>query len=449
MKQTVETKAPVEGIFSGVVAATPAAGLRGELTVPGDKSISHRAIILGSIAEGKTVIEGFLSGSDTLSTLSALRSMGVLAQGPVGSKLKIHGGGLSGLQEPDDIIDAGNSGTTARILSGLCAAQRFFSVITGDSTLRRRPMRRVIEPLKLMGAGIRGRKDDNLLPVAISGQTLRGIKYAMPVASAQVKSSLLIAGLFADAETVIEEPLKSRDHTERMLKLFGAEVEVKGNVVKIKGGRALKGKKISVPGDISSAAFFMVAAMITGRSEVIIKNIGMNPTRTGIIEILRKMGGRIEVLSQRELNNEPVADVVVRDSALKGIEISGEELLPAIDEFPIICVAAAFAEGITRVTGAGELRIKESDRINAMSGCLTGLGIKTVELPDGIEICGRPGTIKNSPSFSIDSQGDHRIAMSMAIAALNAENGIMIRGAGSAAVSFPGFFKELERLKRG
>ncbi len=448
MKETAKAKATDEGIFSGAVYVGPLTGLTGELTVPGDKSISHRAVILGSIADGSTGIDGFLSGSDTLSTLSALRSMGIIAEGPVGKKLKIHGNGLSGLEEPDDVIDAGNSGTTARMLSGLCSAQGFFSVITGDSTLRRRPMRRVIEPLKLMGAHIRGRKDDSLLPVAISGQRLKAITYRMPIASAQVKSALLIAGLFADNETVIEEPLKSRDHTERMLRFFGADIEVQGNIIRLRGGRRLKGKKILVPGDVSSAAFFMVAAMITGKSEVIIKNVGINPTRTGVIEILKKMGGRIEVLNQRNLDSEPVADIMARGSGLTGIDIGGEELLPAIDEFPIICVAATFAKGRTRITGAGELRIKESDRINAMSACLGSLGIKTNEFPDGIEIHGGQGTIKNKKGASVASYGDHRIAMSMAIAALNTENGIEIQGAGSVAVSFPGFFAELERLKR-
>lgn len=433
-------------IFSGSVLAKPGRGLKGEITVPGDKSISHRSIMLGSIAEGITEVEGFLEGEDNLSTIGAFRAMGVEIERPGSFKVRIKGAGKDGLKEPDNIIDAGNSGTTTRLIAGILSAQPFFSILTGDSSLRKRPMKRVVEPLTKMGASIFGRKDNSLLPLAIQGRRLKGIHYRTPVASAQLKSAILLAGIYSEGETIVEEPEKSRDHTERMLKLFGADINVTGNSVRVSSTNRLTGCKIIVPGDISSAAFFMVGAMITPESELLIRNVGVNPTRTGIIHVLRKMGGSIEVVDLREVSGEPVADILVKTSALKGVDIPGEELLPAIDEFPIICIAAAFANGKTSISGAKELRVKESDRIAVMAESLRSVGVTNEEKEDGIIIEGIEGarTIKDG---EIESHGDHRIAMSMAIAALRSKGGIGIKAAQSVDVSFPGFFNTLERVK--
>ncbi|MBI5643946.1 MAG: 3-phosphoshikimate 1-carboxyvinyltransferase [Deltaproteobacteria bacterium] len=435
-----------KNIFGGSVTVLPAKGLKGEITVPGDKSISHRSVMFGSIADGITEVAGFLEGEDNLSTIGAFRAMGVdIEHLKDRHSLIIKGRGINGLKEPGDVIDAGNSGTTTRILTGLLSAQPFFSVITGDASLRQRPMKRVVEPLTRMGAVIAGRNGGSNLPLAISGRKLKGIDYKTPVASAQLKSALLMAGIYADGETVIEEPEKSRDHTERMLKLFGADIKIEKNSIRVRSTKALNGCKMKVPGDISSAAFFMVGAMIAPSSELLIKGVGTNPTRTGIIEILKKMGGSLEVINQREESGEPVADILVRSSKLNAADISGEELLPAIDEFPIICVAAAFAEGITTISGARELRVKESDRIAVMADSLLRVGIVNREKDDGIAIEGRgTGEIEGG---SIESHGDHRIAMSMAMSALRSKRGIEIDGAASVDVSFPGFFDYLEKVK--
>ena len=391
-----------------------ARSIRGAITVPGDKSISHRAVMLGSIADGVTEVEGFLEGEDNLSTIGAFRSMGVVIDRPGPSRVTIHGRGMRGLAEPGDVLDAGNSGTTARLLTGLLSAQPFYSVLTGDASLRSRPMKRVVEPLRLMGAAITGRKDGSLLPLSISGGKLAGIEYRTPVASAQLKSALLLAGIYAEGRTTVIEPGKSRDHTERMLRYFGAQVRVDGTATTVGSTKALSGCRIIVPGDISSAAFFMVAAMITtDASELLISGVGVNPTRPGIIDILRKMGGSVELVDEREECGEPVADILVRSSRLKGVEISGTELLPAIDEFPIICVAAAFAGGTTSITGAGELRVKESDRISAMSRCLSAIGSSAVESADGIKIEGNSGG--NVRGGRVDSVGDPRVSVAMAV----------------------------------
>ncbi len=432
-------------IFEGSVTAAPAKGLKGTVTVPGDKSISHRSIIFGSIATGVTEVEGFLEGEDNLSTLNAFRLMGVKIDRPEKHKVIVKGAGLVGLSEPPDVVDSGNSGTTARLLAGLLSAQPFFSVITGDSSLRKRPMKRVVDPLLRMGASISGRLNGSYLPLAISGRRLKGISYRTPVASAQLKSSLLLAGICAEGETVIEEPEKSRDHTERMLKLFGADISVHGNTVRVRSTKSLKGCKIVVPGDISSAAFFIVGAAIAPESELLIKNVGINPTRTGIIKIIERMGGSIDMQNRREVSGEPVADILVKSSSLKGIEISGEELLPAIDEFPIICVAAVFADGTTSISGAGELRVKESDRIAVMAESLAFLGVEVKEKEDGIIIKGiGRGYVKEGV---IKSRGDHRIAMAMAMAALRSRDGIGIEGAQCVDVSFPGFFSVLDSVR--
>jgi len=430
-------------IFSGSVLARPARGLKGEMTVPGDKSISHRSVFFGSMAEGTTDITGFLEGEDNLSTVSAFRLMGVDIKRD-GSRVRVRGKGLSGLSEPSDIIDAGNSGTTTRLLVGLLSSLPFFSVITGDASLKKRPMKRVVAPLVKMGAMISGRKDASLLPLAITGRKLKGIRFESPVASAQLKSAILLAGLSAEGVTTVIEPEKSRDHTERMLKLFGADISVAANAVTVRSTKTLAGCTIEVPGDISSAAFFMAGAALSAESDLLMRNVGVNPTRVGIIDILRKMGGSIEVMDGRETSGEPVAEIRVRSTRLKGVEISGSELLPAIDEFPIICVAAAFADGTTTISGAGELRVKESDRIAVMAECLDAIGVKSEERPDGIVIEGTGG--RPVKGGTIKSHGDHRIAMAMAMAALNSTEGIKIEGAESVDVSFPGFFGALGKV---
>lgn len=429
------------------ITIQPTLGLKGEVSVPGDKSISHRAVILGSIAEGITEVEGFLEGEDNLSTLAAFKEMGVGIE-RAGTSVRIDGKGAGGLKEPADVIDAHNSGTTARLLTGLLSAQPFFSVITGDASLRKRPMRRVVVPLLDMGASIIGRADAGLLPLAIKGQRLKGITYKTPVASAQLKSALLLAGLHAEGETIVEEPEKSRDHTERMLKAFGADIAVHGCRVRVSSANTLKGCRVVVPGDISSAAFFIVGALITLQSDLLIKDVGFNPTRIGVINILRRMGGSIDVLNEREVSGEPVADIRVRSSRMKCANISGADLLPAIDEFPIICVAAAFAEGNTIISGAEELRVKESDRIAVMSSALHAVGVLSREKADGVLINGI-GSVWNDRSIkggAIDSFGDHRIAMSFAIAALRSETGIVINNPACATVSFPGFYDLLKGI---
>ncbi len=429
-------------------------GLSGATVAPPDKSVSHRAVILGSIAEGTTKVEGFLEGEDNMSTLNAFRQMGVsidrsdstaLVSTTMASRLMIHGVGAMGLMEPEDVINANNSGTTTRLLTGLLSSQPFFSVITGDASLRRRPMRRVVDPLRLMGARITGRKEGGLLPLAIEGQRLKGITYKLPIASAQVKTALLLAGLYAEGETIVEEPAKSRDHAERMLKAFGADIKVDGLSVRITPRNKLKGCEINPPGDISSAAFFMVGAMITPGSDLLTMFVGVNPTRTGIINILKKMDGVVNVGKEDDFTGEPVAGIRVKTSSLKGVDINAAELLPAIDEFPIICIAAAFAEGTTRIRGAGELRVKESDRIRAMANLLATIGITNKETDDGIIIEGVGSrTIKGG--VVVDSLGDHRIAMSAAIAGLRAEDGITILDPDCANVSYPGFYEQLRKI---
>lgn len=450
-------------IFTGKVFVKPADGLVNDavVSVPGDKSISHRAVMLGSIADGVTEVYNFLEGEDNLSTIAAFRHMGVEMEfvktnvlaaaesNGASGYLRINGAGLYGLVEPDDVIDAGNSGTTARLLAGLLSAQSFFSVISGDRALRRRPMKRVVEPLTMMGADIRGRKDSSLLPLAINGghaaKRLKGIRYRTPVASAQLKSSILLAGLYAQGDTIIEEPEKSRDHTERMLRLFGADITVERRFVRVGSTNTLNGCKIRVPGDISSAAFFMVAAMLMPEASLMITNVCVNPTRTGIIDILRKMGGCVESLNTRDVSAEPVANIRCKGSSLKAVEITGEELVPAIDEFPIICVAAAFAHGATRISGAMELRVKESDRIAVMSECLTKAGVRNTEQEDGIIIEGSDGA--KIRGGAIDSHGDHRIAMAMAVAGLWSTNGMEINNSACVDVSFPGFFSLLDKVR--
>ena len=424
------------------ISIPPASVLRGEISVPGDKSISHRSIMMGAIAQGVTTVRGFLRGEDNLATMAAFRAMGVSIEDD-GTTISITGQGLNGLCEPSDVIDCGNSGTSIRLLTGLLSGQAFFSVLTGDQYLRKRPMRRVIEPLTNMGARISGREKGALAPLAIDGAALRACGYESPVASAQVKSAIMLAALYADGETSVREPSLSRDHSERMFRLFGASIDTFHNGVTVRGGVELQAQDIVVPGDISSAAFFIVAALITPGSELMIRDVGVNPTRTGILDILADMGADIEITNEREQSGEPVADLLVRHSQLRGVDISGDVVPRAIDEFPAICIAAACAEGVTTLRDARELRVKETDRIAAMAKNLRKLGVEVAECEDGMDIVGT----EKLKGCKCDSYGDHRIAMSMAVAGLVADGGMRINDVECVATSFPGFFKLLKHIR--
>lgn len=417
--------------------------IAGTIVVPGDKSISHRAVMLGSLARGTTTVSGFLRGEDTIATLNAFRLMGVDAREEAGTLL-IRGRGLFGLQEPDNVLDCGNSGTSMRLMTGILAGQRFFSVLSGDRYLRNRPMGRVIDPLTTMGASILGRAGGTKAPLAIQGGGLHGVLYRSPVASAQVKSSLLLAGLYADGTTEVREPSLSRDHTERMFRYFGADIESFADGARVRGGRELEGRDVTVPADISSAAFFIVAALLVPGSELLITGVGVNPTRTGILDILLQMGASFELLNEREVSGEPVADILVRSSKLRAIEIGGDLVPRAIDEFPVLCVAAACAEGTTVVRDARELRVKETDRIAAMATNLAQAGVGVLETEDGMEITGTDSL----RGCVVDSFGDHRIAMSMLIAGLVASGETTVTDTDCIATSFPTFLELLEKVCR-
>ena len=420
---------------------TPGGPLTGRLRVPGDKSISHRSIMLGSLAEGKTGVSGFLEGEDSLATLSAFRAMGVKINGPDAGRVEIEGVGLRGLQAPAGELYLGNSGTSMRLMSGLLAGQSFSTTLTGDTSLSGRPMKRVVGPLVSMGADIET-TNTWTAPLQIhGGATLAGIEYNMPVASAQVKSSLLLAGLYADGKTCISEPAPTRDHTERMLTGMGYPVQREGNRVCLEGGHSLRGITIDVPADISSAAFFLVGASIAPGSDLLLEHVGMNPTRTGIIDILQRMGADITVTNARDVGGEPVADLQVRSALLHGIDIPPQLVPLAIDEFPVIFVAAACARGRTVLTGAEELRVKESDRIQVMADGLQTLGIDAQATPDGMII--EAGAIG---SGCVDSHGDHRIAMAFSMAALCAQGDIEIRNCANVNTSFPGFVEQASRV---
>lgn len=413
----------------------PGGNVQGKIRVPGDKSISHRSIMLGSLANGVTEVEGFLEGEDALATLQAFRDMGVVIEGPNNGRVKIHGVGLKGLQKPAGPLYVGNSGTSMRLLAGILAGQSFDSVLTGDESLSKRPMNRVVKPLQQMGANISAEGEKGLPPVVIKGgASLNAINYPLPMASAQVKSCVLLAGLYADGKTTVTEPAPTRDHTERMLRGFGYGVETSGPTASLLGGGELQGGKIDVPADISSAAFFLVAASITPNSDLTIEHVGMNPTRVGVINILREMGAHIEILAPREVGGEPVADLRVKYAPLKGINIPEDQVPLAIDEFPVLFVAASCAEGTTVLTGAEELRVKESDRIQSMADGLVTLGVKAKATPDGIVIEGGP-----IGGGEVESHGDHRIAMAFAVAALRAEAPITIKNCANVATSFPNF----------
>ena len=408
--------------------------LKGSIKVPGDKSISHRSIMLGSIAEGVTRVSGFLEGEDSLATLNAFRDMGVQIERN-GSNVVIHGVGMRGLKEPKNPLNLGNSGTSIRLMSGLLSAQNFDSKLCGDESLSTRPMGRVINPLREMGADIFG--DDSRPPLTIKGGSkLSGIEYTLPVASAQIKSCLLLAGLYGEGITTVIENGISRDHTERMLRGFGYDVISSNNRISLEGGGSLKGCNIEVPSDISSAAFFMVAGCISKDSSITLNSVNINPTRTGVIDILKLMGGNIELINQRLQAGELIADIKVSSSKLKGIEIP-ENLVPlAIDEFPVLFIAASCAEGETVLTGAKELRVKESDRIQVMADGLTSLGIENHVLEDGIRILGGEFTKQAS---SIKSHHDHRISMAFAIASVRSKFDIEIEGVDNVKTSFPNF----------
>jgi 3-phosphoshikimate 1-carboxyvinyltransferase len=416
--------------------------ISGTISVSGDKSISHRAVMLAAISKGKSTIEGFLNGQDCLSTISCFRAMGVQIK-QQGQRVEVEGRGLAGLQEPQDILDAGNSGTTMRLLSGILSGQNFFSVLTGDQSLRQRPMARVTEPLKRMGAFIDGRQGGQLAPLSIRGGGLQGITWETPVASAQIKSAILLAGLYATGETTVREPSISRDHTERMLAGFGIQVERQGTAVTVRPG-ILEGQRILVPGDISSAAFFMVAAAAKPGSHLIIKNVGLNPTRTGIIDVLRQMGAEIEIENLRNFGGEEAGDMIIRGAHLKGTEINHEIVPRLIDEIPVLAVAAALADGVTYIRGAGELKVKESNRLAAIACELGKMGIQITELPDGLEIHG-PNKIRGA---AVNSYHDHRIAMALAVCGLFAEGKTTIADSGCIDISFPGFSELLQQIAR-
>jgi 3-phosphoshikimate 1-carboxyvinyltransferase len=411
----------------------PSASIAGRIRVPGDKSISHRALMLGAIASGRTEVEGLLEGEDCLATLRAVARLGVEVERRAPGGVLIHGAGMRGLRAPDGVLDMGNAGTAMRLFMGLLSAQPFDSEMVGDASLMRRPMERAARPLREMGAVIETR--DGRPPVTIrGGRRLHGVRYEMPVASAQVKSAALLAGLYADGETTVVEPAVTRDHTERMLQGFGVEVSARGGTARLRPPSRLEATRIAVPGDFSSAAFFIVAACIGAREPFVIEGVGVNPTRTGLLEMLALMGADLRLINHRTAGAEPVADIEVRPAQLRGIRVP-ERLVPlAIDEFPAFFIAAACAEGETLVTGAEELRVKESDRIAVMAHGLDAIGVQNEVLTDGLRVVGGP-----IGGGGIDSHGDHRIAMAFAIASLRAAAPILIRDVENVATSFPGF----------
>ncbi len=420
---------------------SPGGKVNGDIRVPGDKSISHRSIMLGSLAEGITDVEGFLEGEDALATLQSFRDMGVVIEGPDQGRVRVHGVGLNGLQQPPGPLYVGNSGTSMRLLAGLLAGQPFDTELTGDESLSKRPMNRVANPLREMGAVIET-GENGRPPVKIKGgQSLKAINYDMPMASAQVKSCVLLAGMYADGETKVTEPAPTRDHTERMLNGFGYEVKRSGATAELKAGGSLKSAKIEVPADISSATFFMVAASIAPGSDITLTHVGINPTRDGVINILRAMGGDITLSNERVVGGEPVADIRVRYAPLKGIKIPEDQVPLAIDEFPALFVAASCAEGETVLTGAEELRVKESDRIQVMADGLQTLGIKAEPTPDGIVIQGKGSEAGVFGAGEVESHGDHRIAMSFTVAALRGTGEIVVNNCANVATSFPTFIE--------
>lgn len=437
-----------------------ASSLKGEITPPPDKSITHRAIMFASLAKGKSIIRNPLIAKDPISTMKAFRLLGIKIEevqslgrsslGRLGMRtcdLIVHGKGLEGLKEPFDVINCENSGTTARLISGILSGNPFFSVLTGDDSLRQRPMARVINPLKEMGAIIHARDNDRYLPMAIKGGRLTAIDYRMPVASAQLKSCLILAGLYAEGTTIIHEPKRSRDHTERMLRSMGAPIEVENLTIRIKGIKETESKlnplNITIPSDFSSASFLLVGALIMPDSEILIKDVCINPTRTGLLEVIKKMGGDLRIENIRDVSGEPVADIYCKNTGgLRATKIDSDIMPSLIDEFPILCVLASQAEGITEIRGAEELRVKESDRIKAMTTELRKLGVEIEEYPDGVSIKGG----NRLRGAVVETYHDHRIAMSLAIAALIADGETVINNPECVDISFPGFFSMLNQI---
>ncbi len=425
------------------LVVSPCPRLEGEVQVPGDKSISHRAVMLAALARGTSRVRGFLYGGDCEATLAAISALGLEVERPAPDDVILHSPGPEGWQEPPDVVDCANSGTTMRLLTGLLSGPPLTSVLTGSAQLRRRPMKRVTQPLRQMGACILGRRDGQYAPLAIRGGALRGITYELPVASAQVKSALILAGLFADSPTTIREPGPARDHTERMLCGLGAPVSVKGHTITVHPlTTPLPPFDWTVPGDMSSAAFLMVAALLVPRGEVIIRNVGVNPTRTGLLDVLRRMGGHIELVNAREVGGEPVADLVVRPSPLRAVSVQGGTVVRMIDEFPVFAVAATQAQGRTEVRDAQELRVKETDRIAAVVRELHKMGAHIQELPDGFVVEG-PCSLYGA---RVSSHGDHRLAMALAVAGLIASGTTEITDAGCIVDSYPTFVETLLHL---
>ena len=422
---------------------TKASPLKGEITIPGDKSISHRSVMFGAIAKGTTEISHFLQGADCLSTISCFKKMGIQIENNQDTVI-VHGNGLRGLKKPETILDCGNSGTTTRLISGLLAAQDFDVTLTGDESIQKRPMKRIMDPLSLMGADIKSVKENGCAPLSIGGKKLHGIHYTSPVASAQIKSCILLAGLYAECETKVTEPYVSRNHSEIMLKYFGANVKTEGTTACIAPAEELYGNKIVVPGDISSAAYFIAAGLMIPGSEILIKHVGINPTRDGIIHVCRDMGADITLLKVNTDSGEPTADILVKSGSLQGITIGGAIIPTLIDELPMIAAMACFAEGETIIKDAAELKVKESNRIEVMVRNLSAMGADVEETEDGMIIRGG----KPLHGAVIDSKLDHRIAMTFAVAGLCAEGETEILGAECVNISYPGFYQDLERLMK-
>ena len=422
---------------------TRAKQIRGEVTIPGDKSISHRAVMFGSLAEGATEVTGFLRGADCLSTIDCFRRLGISIEDK-NERILIHGKGLHGLSAPAQILDAGNSGTTTRLISGILSGQAFETTLTGDASIQKRPMRRIIEPLSQMGASITSLSGNGCAPLRIQGRPLHGIHYTTKVASAQVKSSILLAGLYADTPTSVTEPALSRNHSELMLHFFGADVKSEGTTATIQPEPKLIGQKVQVPGDISSAAYFIAAGCITPDSELLIQNVGTNPTRDGILHVCKMMNANVTLLNENMDSGEPTADLLVRTSSLQGCIIEGDLIPTLIDELPVIAVMACFAEGTTVIRDAAELKVKESDRIAVMTENLTAMGAKVTATDDGMIIEGGH-TLHGAV---VDSHLDHRIAMSFAVAALNADGETEILGADCVNISYPAFYRDLLKIQQ-
>lgn len=422
---------------------TNATSLSGEINIPGDKSISHRAVMFGAIANGTTTVTNFLLGDDCLSTISCFRKLGVVIEQDVNT-VTVYGKGLEGLTESSDILDVGNSGTTIRLLMGILAGRPFHNVLVGDHSIGRRPMTRVVKPLSLMGAKIDGKKHGEFTPISIRGGELTGMEYTLPVASAQVKSSILFAGLQAEGTTTIHEPAKTRDHTERMIRQFGGKVESEGLTVKINGGQTLTASHVNVPGDISSAAFFLVAGAIVPNSEILLKNVGLNPTRTGIIDVMQAMGADITIVQNDSEQFEPTGDIIIKTSELVGTTIEGDLIPRLIDEIPILALLATQANGKTVIKDAHELKVKETNRIDTVVNELSKLGASIEATEDGMVIYGK----STLGSGEVSSHGDHRIGMMLAVAALITKGEVILEDAEAISVSYPQFFQDLNNLLR-